>query len=124
MKCSVQLFLVQLKNNSVLRKKKFFFPFQSKISNILRYLYIQGLIKTFLLTGINFSIYLRYLGKLNFFKDLQLSRKHGVLNRLSYKTLCRFSPNSKVICLSTSRGLLSLDECLKLGLGGFFIFSV
>lgn len=128
MNLQILLFLNQLKNASLASLDKISIIPNKSILKIVEILYLSGLIQSFLLNkspisgNNNLIIFLKYgsgrglLDRLDIVSTLSRERK------VSHRDIYFLNQSNKVFVVSTSRGILSLEDCIKHRVGGIVLF--
>ncbi len=113
-------------NNALVKQKGIFFIKKSKnCLTILNFLYCQGFILGYFETDKKIIVYLKNKKLGNSFSKIRFLKKKGLRYHFKYKD-SKFLNNLKkdIVILSTSKGLLTLDEAFKLKIGGEFFFLI
>ena len=126
MKKALIQFLIQLKNESSLRKKFVNLRLNLQYLNVMEFLYREGFIQSakFDSSCIHYVIYLR------FFEQQPLINKLKIFSAPSKKCFISFRelaliPNKKLfLLLTTNKGLLTYLQCKKLKIGGKLLFCI
>lgn len=93
---------------------------------LIKLLYNQGFIQNFYVSPLRKKIYIffRYFENKSVIKNLRVFSKSSRPLYLKNKHIWKFSKNSGVLVFSTKFGMLSHEECLKLGVGGKVLFFI
>jgi small subunit ribosomal protein S8 len=123
MKKDIINFLVSLKNISVLKKEFLVYKYSKIILNIVEVLYKEGFLQSFNIVHQNFFyyiyIYIRYFFNKSILKDLKLLETSSRFSFLSYHSLLKINTNSKnTLFISTTNGIMTLQQCKKNKIGG------
>lgn len=109
-----------LSNNELLKVKK-----NKLVSQIIELLYREGFILSFKFSKEKFSsvvINLRYSFNRPLFKDLKIISSPSNLRYVSYKDIARLNIRKKLAVFSTSKGVMSFEECKSRKTGGILLF--
>lgn len=92
---------------------------------ILHCLYNHGFILGFFEFNNGIIIYLKNKGSVNAFTKIKILKNNGLSLYFRYKDKNKLNYLKKdLVILSTSRGLLTLEEAYKLKVGGEFLFLI
>jgi ribosomal protein S8 len=93
---------------------------------VLNLLYNQGYIQNYYvsLSENKFYVFFRYFEGRCTIQTLQVLSRSSQPLYIKKKELWKFSRNSGSLVISTKQGLLTHEDCLKLGLGGKLLFYV
>lgn len=119
-------FLITLKNYSILKKEYLKYEYSKNILEITKCLYEEGFIQSFRILNSDNKIFililLRFFFNKPILKQLKIISTPSRKKYLSFKDLSKFSNKKYVFFISTSKGLLTLEECKKTALGGVLFF--
>lgn len=124
-------FLSHLKNCSVVNREKINWKFSNVVLNISRKLYEEGFIQSYRVMpdptapGVvkkKIQVDLRYYEGKNIFKKLKFLSKPSEIRYMRYDQLAQVASKKDVVFVSTSKGLLTIDECKKHRIGGTMFF--
>ena len=121
-------FLSLLKNSSLSKKESISVNYNNLILKCVEALYKEGLILSYsLIAGTDekstvIKIKLRNVNDIVLTSKLKIVSKPTNIKYLQYHQLCRIVLKGKTGFFSTSKGILTLDECKKNRLGGIFSF--
>lgn len=115
--------LIKIKNSSLNFQKNFTsIPFNALTFSLVKILYKKGVIQGFCVHN---GIYRKVIQiRFNPMKHNSCLNNMTIISSpsknvyLRYSELCRIISNDKVLVFSTDKGILTLDECKKLRLGG------
>jgi|SRR6476619_5575988 len=91
---------------------------------ILELLYKEGYIQNYRVDNLKVFIFLRYYRNLPALQGIKIFDKPSTSFYLQNNNLWKFSRSKGLLVLSTTKGVKSHKECLKLGLGGRVLFFV
>lgn len=93
---------------------------------VLKLLYEQGFIQNYYASILKNKIYIffRYFENKSVIKSLRIFSKSSRPLYIKNKNIWRFSKNSGSLVISTKFGILSHEDCLKLGVGGKLLFFI
>ena len=89
---------------------------------ILRAMYKNGLVQSFNVKDFFFIIKLRYVYLFSVLNNLKIISKPSIKKYLKYSDLVKLKDNKNLYFFSTAKGILTLSECKKVGLGGTLLF--
>jgi ribosomal protein S8 len=116
-------FLINLKNNSVLKKERIIVKYSKNLLQIISCLYKEGLIQSYKILNKNYiCILLRYFQNKSTFADLKIISKPSKFRHLKLKELVNLSNKKFILFFSTNKGILTLNECKKHKIGGKALF--
>ena len=122
MNVTLNNFLSQLKNTSLVQKENLVLNFNKAFLPILHLLYREGAILTYINTKTKIIIKFRYHNNLNNLKNLKImSTVTKPLNLNKFEVLKIYEKN-KILILSTSKGILTSLDCKKKKIGGKLLF--
>jgi ribosomal protein S8 len=116
-------FLSQLKNASLIQKKKLIVKFNPSFLPILKILYQEGFILSYIKQNNKLMIYLRYFYNSSNLKHLKIVSTISKPIYLNKFDISKIIEKNKLLIFSTPKGILSSIECKKIGIGGIFIFA-
>lgn len=122
-------FLISLRNYSIAKKTVLTVKNVHILVDYAYILYKEGFIQSFRIqrnssTNENFlTVKLRQFQNKTMTENLKLVSSPSKVKVLSYSQLLKMDLKNKLLILSTSKGILSHNECLKQRLGGVAIFS-
>ena len=109
-------------NNGQIVKKSFILQPKTKFcAAFLNVLWDEGFILGYRISKTNtnmFKIFLKYKNGKPVINSLKFITKPGYRVYYSAKQLWKINPNKGTIILSTNKGLMSINECKKLNIGG------
>lgn len=113
--------LIHLKNSSLRNKPKIKIPYNSKIMDLLKLLYEEGLVQSF-----KANLFLKTI-EISFKVDQALKNIRIVSSPsrsvyLKSKEIALLNENSRVYIFSTTQGLCTSFICKKFFLGGKLLF--
>jgi ribosomal protein S8 len=127
-------FLISIKNASLNKKSAVIIPYDKQFIKLLAPLYKTGLILSFKVlhlsltkTNDNKKIHIKVI--LRIFHNLALTDKIKILSTptkrkyLSYNDIVQINSKGNLFFFSTSKGIISQNECLKFKIGGILLFS-
>tara|TARA_B100000780_G_scaffold140620_1_gene98449 strand:+ start:4892 stop:5278 length:387 start_codon:yes stop_codon:yes gene_type:complete len=113
--------IANIKNGQIVRKG-FVLQNRKKIcETLLNVLWDEGFILGYKISTVNpekLQIFLKYKKGKPVINSLKLISKPGLRVYFSVKQLWKFDPNNGIVILSTNKGVMSVDNCKKLNLGG------
>jgi small subunit ribosomal protein S8 len=119
-------FLTKLKSYSFLKKEYLTVEYSEAIFEIIKLLYNEGYLQSYRLIENNLKlliyVILRYFFNKPIFKNLKLISTNSKKKYLNFSLLNKISSKKFTIVVSTSNGILSLNECKKKKLGGILLF--
>lgn len=115
-------FLIALKNASLLKKPYFLFPISKQIVKISKCLYKEGFIQSYACINSFILITIRGFFNKQVLKKLRILSTPSKTRYLRFQALIKCPSRKFVIFLSTSRGLLTLNQCKKFKIGGKALF--
>ena len=113
--------IANIRNGQIVKKS---FVLQSKkniCESLLNVLWDEGFILGYKISGHNpdvLKIFLKYKNGKPAINSLKLISKPGLRVYYSVKQLWKLNINNGTIILSTNKGIMSINECKKLNLGG------
>jgi small subunit ribosomal protein S8 len=115
--------LLQIKNASIVKKKYIEVVVNKKSIIIIKILYKNGFLQSYIKKNNKIRIYLKYIFNKSLINNLKIISKPSISYYLDYKSLCRLSTlNLNLGILSTSFGVLTSIECKKKKIGGKLLF--
>lgn len=121
-------FFIALKNATILKKELVYCFYNKIFLKIIKFLYIEGLIKDFSLkknrNQYQIIIILKYSYNVGSLASLKIVSKPSSSLFLSFNDICKFSEKKVIFLFSTSKGLLSSLECKKYKVGGKLLVYV
>jgi len=116
-------FLIALKNASIQKKETVVLKQTKLNSEIIFHLYIQGYVQSYKILNMNkIFVTLRYFFNKPLLNKLTVLFKYFKSRFLRLKDLIKLSPKKFTLFLSTNKGLLTLEECKKMRIGGKPLF--
>ena len=122
-------FLNQLKNASLVNHENVCVKSNRLIQSLLKLLYKEGVILSFrtkkfepLKFTFKSFINLRYFYNKAIFKHLKIMSSPSKRRYFCLKNICRISSKKNIFVFSTNKGLLTLNGCKKLKVGGVLLF--
>jgi small subunit ribosomal protein S8 len=115
-------FLSKLKNASLVKKKLLIVKFNYSFLSILKILYKEGFILSYVKQDEQLLIYFRYFHNLNNLKKLKIISTLSKSVYLNKFDINKIVENNKILIFSTSKGFLNSLSCKKLGVGGQLVF--
>ena len=126
--------LSKIKTGSIYKKSSVsIYNFNKVFITIIKILYKQGFIKSFLIfdsktdsckTYVNILINNSSITNKNLLCSLKWISKPSLSIELGYKDLCRLKRKNIFYLFFTSKGFLDLDSCLKNKVGGKLLFII
>jgi ribosomal protein S8 len=119
-----------IKNGSLVNLENVITDSNKLSQKILSFLYKEGLILSYRLrrkanyynNTSEILVQLRhYFGK-PILRKLKVMSFPSKTMCISYKSICRISAKNKIFVFSTTKGLLTLDECKRFRVGGILLF--
>jgi small subunit ribosomal protein S8 len=117
-------FLLTLKNASSLKKEKIKIKYSKHSLELVVCLYNEGFIHSYQLKNNQILIILRYFFNKPILKNLKIISTPSKLRYLNLKALSKLSNKKTSLFFSTSKGLLTLNQCKKNKIGGILLFLV
>jgi len=116
--------LLNIKNNSIIKKGGFYSKFSKQNLILLELLYNQGFIQSFrvLKSSSQIYIFLRYLDNKSVFNHFKILSNSLNLKNLNYLELSKLFNKRFVLFLFTNKGLITSYECKKYKIGGKSLF--
>lgn len=124
-------FLSHLKNCAIRHKEKINWQYTNVVLNVSRKLYEEGFIQSYRVipdpeaVGIvkkKIQVDLRYYQGKSIFKKLKILSKPSEKRYMRYDQLAQINTKKDVVFVSTSKGLMTIDECKKHQIGGTMFF--
>ncbi len=123
-------FLTQLKNASMINKESIRLESNRFILSLLKVLYKEGFIlsyrvqekKDFSNKTSEVIVNIRYVQNKPVFNNLKIISSPSFQKLVSLKNISRLVSKKKFFLFSTNLGLLTLNECKKMHVGGFLLF--
>jgi small subunit ribosomal protein S8 len=123
-------FLTQLKNASMINKESIKLESNRFILSVLKVLYKEGFIlsyrvqekKEFANKTSEVIVNIRYVQNKPVFNNLKIISSPSFQKLVSLKNISRLVAKKKFFLFSTNLGLLTLNECKKMHVGGFLLF--
>ena len=122
MKKNLINFLILLKNSSLKRKDSIYCDYTKIYENILKVLYLEGLIQSYYIKNLKIKIFFRYTSsapRLNFLKIMSKSSQNY---NVKLKDIYQISEGQKVMIFSTSKGIMTSLDLKKNRIGGKLLF--
>lgn len=119
--------LLMLKSGYSLKKKFIkIYKFNNLCLNVLYFLYKEGYILCYNYDNLNccFYIFLKYNNNLGAFHNLFLYSKFKNKIYINYNLLKNYQSNMGMYVLSTSKGILSVNEAIEKKTGGVLLFFI
>ena len=119
--------LSQIKNAQKAKKKYICFRKSNVIILLLNILWIEGFILSYIIDANNknfIKIFLKYKDKIPLITNLKLISKPNLKLYCTVKDLWKINCNSGLIVSSTNKGLLSINSCRKLNIGGELVILI
>jgi ribosomal protein S8 len=116
------LLLLTLKNASSTGNTFVVCFFNNQNYNLVNFLYKEGLIQSFNKRENSLLIYFRKISEGCLLSKLKLIFKPSFSMSLNYKNLSKISSRQRIIAVSTDKGILNINECKKIKIGGKPIF--
>lgn len=118
--------LITKLNNGHLQKASTIFVLKNSFClKVLNFCYNHGLILGFLETKKGIFIFLKVKKGVNCFSKIKLLKKRGLKLFFQYRDKYRLGNLKRdVVLLTTSKGLLTIEEAFKLKIGGEFILMI
>lgn len=122
--------LNKLKNASLSNKESICLKYNKFTLNLLKFLYEEGFVLSFIVFNDKKSIYslrkikvcLRFFYNKPVLKELKVLSSSSKASFLSHKNIVRLNSKKALYCFSTSQGVLSALTCKKRKLGGVLLF--
>lgn len=116
--------LLNIKNNSVIKKNGFYSKFSKQNFILLELLYTQGFIQSYHLLKCSTRIYilLRYFNNKPIFQHLKLVHNSLNFKSLTFLELSKLFNKRFVLFLSTNKGLSTSYHCKKNNTSGKSLF--
>jgi ribosomal protein S8 len=119
----VQL-LMNLKSYSLLKKEYLIIKNSKKSLQLVSSLYKEGFIQSYkVLRNENLQINLRYFFNKPVFINLKILSFPSKTRYVKLHVLSKISTKKFTLFISTSRGILTLEDCKKYNLSGVLLFS-
>ena len=124
-------FLSHLKNCSVLNKERINWKYSNLVLNIARKLYEEGFVQSYRVVpdltapGLikkKIEVDLRYYQDKPIFRKLKFLSKPSETRYMRYDQLAQINTKKDVVFVSTSKGLMTIDECKRHRVGGTMFF--
>lgn len=120
-------FLISIRNASLAKKNVIKLRNVRVVYDYLNILYREGLIQSYNIekeNGVDYlSVYLRTFGNKVLTEDLELLSTPSRIKIISYSDILKLNLKNKIFILSTSKGVVTHNDCLNQRLGGTAIFS-
>lgn len=123
MNTTIEKFLIRVKNASLAKKPKVTVKKSVQIAQYLKILYKTGLILSYLIKHNTITVYLNIIEDRCLTENIKIVSKANKPLILSYKDLIRLNLKNKNLFISTSKGIVTLQECKNLKTGGLVLFS-
>lgn len=110
-----------IKNGQAINKSFIFYPKKKFCASFLNILWDEGFILGYKISKTNpeiFKIFLKYKNGNPVIKSLKVITKPGCRIYYSIEQLWKIDSSKGILILSTNKGLLSINECKKLKIGG------
>ena len=116
--------LLSLKNNSAIKLNEFYWDFSEKNIKLLKSLYLQGFIQSYLtsIKSNKIKIYLRYIENKPVFTQLKFVSTTLNAKSISFKELTYLFNKRFILFLNTNNGIKTINECKKSSKGGKMLF--
>ena len=116
--------LLSLKNSSTIKLNEFYCSYSKKNIKILKVLYIQGFIQSYIFSSKSnkIKILLRYTDNKPIFKHLKFISTSVNSKTITYKELVYLFNKRFVLFLFTNKGLITSYESKKYKIGGKSLF--
>lgn len=119
-------FCTALKSNYLKQESFFSFSHSKIIENLCEILYREGIIQSYVLTDkkndLRITIFLRYSIDKSTSKRLKLVSRPSNKKYLTIEEIKRLKLKTNTLILSTSLGLMTLEDCLRNKVGGIALF--
>jgi ribosomal protein S8 len=123
MNTTIEKFLIKVKNASLAKKSNVIVKKNVQITQYLEILYKTGLILSYLIKDNTVIIYLNIIENNCLTENIKIISKVNKQLILSYKDLIRLNLKNKNLFISTTKGIVTLQECKNLKTGGLVLFS-
>lgn len=124
MNITLNNFLSQLKNTSLVQKENLILNFNKSFLPILHLLYNEGVILTYTNTETKITIKLRYHNNLNNLKYLKVMSTVTKPLNLNKFDILKIYEKDKLLVFSTPKGILTSLDCKKKRIGGELLFML
>ncbi len=124
MNITLNNFLSQLKNTSLVQKENLILNFNKSFLPILHLLYNEGVILTYTNTETKIIIKLRYHNNLNNLKYLKVMSTATKPLNLNKFDILKIYEKDKLLVFSTPKGILTSLDCKKKRIGGELLFML
>jgi ribosomal protein S8 len=124
-------FLIKLKNASTVNQESFYSNVNKLSQNLLKILYKEGFVLSFRIKKRDSSydsntttskINLRYSHNKSVFRYLKIVSSPSKRRYFCLKSISRINSKRNLFVFSTNKGLLTINECKKLKVGGVLLF--
>lgn len=122
MNTTITNFLSSLKNASLAQKKFLIVKFNFSFLSILKILYKEGFVLTYVKIDNNILIKFRYYYNINILKKIKIMSTVSKPVYLNKNTTYKLVEKNKLLVFSTSKGFLTSLQCKKFKIGGKLIF--
>lgn len=121
----LKILIAKLNNAHLQKAGSFFIKKNNFCIKVLRFLYFNGLILGYVENSEGVIVFLNIKDGVNSFSRIRYLKKRGL--KLSFRYRDRLKLNNlrrDLVLISTSKGLMTMEEAFKLKIGGEFIFLV
>jgi len=123
--------LTCIKNASITNTELICVNSNKLVQSVIRILYREGLILSYKIRKkdnyINNTsevlVHLRYLYNRSIGENLKIISSPSRKIHISYKNITRIGAKNRIFIFSTTRGLLTLNDCKKYKVGGILLFT-
>jgi ribosomal protein S8 len=115
--------LIKIKNASLHHKDKVNVIFNIYTLELIKILYKNGFIKSYtVIKQVEIAIVLNQLYRLNSTSTLKIISTPTKKLYVTYRNICKIKNIKTLFCFSTTKGLMTIDNCKRHRLGGILLF--
>jgi ribosomal protein S8 len=115
--------LIQIKNASLQHKDQIDMVFNKYTLELIKVLYHNGFIKSYTITKeLKILIVLNQLYRISPTSTLKIISTPTKKLYITYRNICKIKSNKTLFCFSTTKGLMTIDNCKRHHIGGVLLF--
>jgi ribosomal protein S8 len=115
--------LIKLKNASLQNQNQITITFNNYTLELIKILYKNGFIKSYtILKQLQISITLNQLYRTSPTSTLRIISTPTKKLYITYRDICKVKNIKTLFCFSTTKGLMTIDDCKRHHIGGVLLF--
>ena len=115
--------LIKLKNASLQNQNQITITFNKYTLELIKILYKNGFIKSYtILKQLQISITLNQLYRTSPTSTLRIISTPTQKLYITYRDICKIKNIKTLFCFSTTKGLMTIDDCKRHHIGGVLLF--